>query len=430
MNTRFLFVLVFVAGVSVGWLGKAWMRPVVSDLVTVANDSPDSSNDDFQIASSSTDAATTQLTDSPDWLTPGQSIVEVQEPLQQIFDSSTDLPAIDIFKRLLVNRFYYDAMIVYQEQFQQDNQSAAELKMVLLEHLNKLSGARSNNDFMELIDNYLSVYYDDIDVLLLLADFNQKNGRYFEVVDGYLLARTYAYTDVDRQNVLARFNDFVKGIDGVFTSQKNWLSLIGLYSHIETSGLMTSTFQYRQAIAHLRSGDEYLATEQLRQLVSDSLVGEAASIELNRLVGNTSADTTASVDSFTWEGSETIALQQLGNQYLVDLTLNRLDNIKLLIDTGASITTLSRESFQSLNSFADAVEQERRLFRTAGGVAQGTVYSVPELTLGTYQLTDTQIAVLDFELKPGVDGLLGMNILGQFRFQIDQENASLLLSRE
>ena len=70
------------------------------------------------------------------------------------------------------------------------------------------------------------------------------------------------------------------------------------------------------------------------------------------------------------------------------------------------------------------------MFRTAGGVAQGTVYSVPELTLGTYQLTDTQIAVLDFELKPGVDGLLGMNILGQFRFQIDQENASLLLSRE
>lgn len=58
----------------------------------------------------------------------------------------------------------------------------------------------------------------------------------------------------------------------------------------------------------------------------------------------------------------------------------------------------------------------------------GTVYSVPELRLGSYVITNSQIAVIDFDTSRGFDGLLGMNVLGQFRFQIDQDNAKLLLS--
>ena len=58
----------------------------------------------------------------------------------------------------------------------------------------------------------------------------------------------------------------------------------------------------------------------------------------------------------------------------------------------------------------------------------GTVYSVAELGLGPYLIKNTQIAVIDFDVSRGFDGLLGMNVLGQFRFQIDQDNANLLLS--
>ena len=67
---------------------------------------------------------------------------------------------------------------------------------------------------------------------------------------------------------------------------------------------------------------------------------------------------------------------------------------------------------------------------TASGVIMGTVYSVTELRLGPYAMKNTQIAVLDFDVSRNIDGLLGMNVLGQFRFQIDQENARLLLNRQ
>ena len=142
---------------------------------------------------------------------------------------------------------------------------------------------------------------------------------------------------------------------------------------------MTSPCQYRQALAYLRSGDEYFAVEQFNQLLNDSLVGEAAAQALNNLTGISEAPVV--VTSSVWEGAESIALQRVGNQYLADLTGRSQATVKLLIDTGASMTTLSRSAFANINADGDALEQERRLFRTASGVIMGTVYLIPELNL-------------------------------------------------
>lgn len=429
MDTRYLFIAVFIAGVTSGWLGKTWMAHRQADLITSVAEAQvrqDAGTSDNNLSANSIEAVDSTLTGANDAGSENISRIYTQEE-QRLFGERPSGTSISVvFEKLLDDRLYYDAIVLYQEQFQQDEQT--QLKSILVSRLNTLSETRNNSDFSELIENYLSIYYDDIDVLLLLADFNQTNGSYLEVVDVYLLAKTYAYTDVDQQNLLARFDTFVKGIDSRYTNQKNWLSLISLYSHISASGLMTSTYQYQQALAYLRSGDEYSAVEQFKLLVNDSLVGESAAIALNKLTGN--IETTAAIQSSVWEGSESIALEQLGNQYLVNLTVNRRDDIKLLIDTGASITTLSRSSFNALTTTSDVVEQDRRVFRTASGVVMGTVYSVSELGLGPYLLKNTRIAVLDFDVSRDIDGLLGMNVLGQFRFQIDQENTRLLLSRE
>jgi len=437
MNTRVLFVVVFIAGVSTGWLGKTWHGPVQSDLAAlVAGDSSNANTHVDNLSPTSTaESISTDSVRASNSHTNGARVasqnagdVYLQSEQQQFEENSQSSSVFSLFQKLLNDRFYYDAMAVYQEQVQQNGKIANELRRVLLDELKILADSKNNNDFSELIESYLSVYYDDIEVLFLLADFNQMNGSYLEVVDVYLLANTYAYTDIDQDNLRTRFDRFVKEIDGLYTNQKNWVSLINLYLHIGSSGLMTSPYQYRQALAHLRSGDEYFAIEQFEQLLNDSLVGESAAIELNRLTGIT--EETASASNSVWDTSESVPLQKLGNQYLANLTVNRSDAIKLLIDTGASMTTLTRTSFDSLNTSGEAVEIEKRVFRTASGVIMGTVYSVPELSLGPYLMRNTRIAVIDSVMSQGIDGLLGMNVLGQFRFQIDQENARLLLSGE
>jgi clan AA aspartic protease (TIGR02281 family) len=465
MNTRLTLLSVFVAGLVTGWFGHDWLATEPSMLAQSTGDNSQNADNQNQFASAvspqrgaddSTDNSATADSNplstgafsSVDSL-PQQEVVatgdttatsssrnSATDPISDSSSGTVKASVEDTFDRLIDERLYRDAITLYQDQEIQNSSVAPQLRLSLIERLKQLIESRNNSDFSALIEQYLSVYYDDVEILLLLADFNEANGSYLEVVNVYLLAKTYAYTDIDLQNVNNRFNRFVEGVDNSYTSQRNWWSLINFYSHVDTSGLMTSTHQYQLALAHLRSGDEILAVDQLNQLLNDSVVGESAALALNNLANNlpNTADgqTAAPIPDHNAAlgQSESIPLQQLGNQYVVGLTTQRQDNIRLLIDTGASMTAISAATFNALGLSADATAQERRVFRTAGGVITGTVYSIPELQLGSYLLQNTQIAVIDFETEREIDGLLGMNILGQFRFQIDQENARLQLSRK
>lgn len=426
MKSPILISIAFIVGLGGGWFGKTFFETHLSKIDAIV------STVTGGIARNGANAA--EIVNQPDRnQSNNTNAIEQSASLSQTNPESIDVAqetagvsAVDTFKLLLKGRQYFDAMTLYQEQKQSREYIASKLKLVLLEELKFLIESRNNSDFSELVENYLSVYYDDIDVLLLLAKFNQVNSSYLEVVNVFLLAKTYAYSDFDREKVVSRLNDFVQDVDNSYTAQEDWISLINLYAHIDTSGMMTSSYQYRQAVAHLRSGDEAFAIDQFRRLQNDSLVAEPARKALDSLL-NVPETPTIVYDSL-FEGADKIELQKVGNQYAVNLNNSRQDSVTLLIDTGASMTAMSLDSFNKLNYNGDAVEQDKRVFRTAGGVVQGTVFSVPEVMLGTRTLRNTQIAVIDFGRERGIEGLLGMNILGQFRFQIDQERSQLLLS--
>jgi predicted aspartyl protease len=97
-----------------------------------------------------------------------------------------------------------------------------------------------------------------------------------------------------------------------------------------------------------------------------------------------------------------------------------------MLDTGASVTILSRASFEQIDSGGFRYRGSR-LFNTANGVTQGDVYRISSITLGNSRLGGVEIAVLDYESATGVDGLLGMNVLRNYRFEIDQDQDVLYL---
>jgi clan AA aspartic protease (TIGR02281 family) len=106
--------------------------------------------------------------------------------------------------------------------------------------------------------------------------------------------------------------------------------------------------------------------------------------------------------------------------------MNRDDQLNLIIDTGASMTTLTSESFARINH-AGFRYIGSRLFNTANGLTQGKVYRVESISLGEISIENLEIAVLDYGSAEGVDGLLGMNVLRNFRFEIDQDKELLYL---
>lgn len=431
MKSPLLISLAFLLGLGGGWIGKTWfdsyLLNVDAMIITAAggNSQVLTSNDALPSSPGSESQYEIDSSSDKNPRAPSTSIADTQSESTVLAEEATSISGIDRFKLLLDERQYFIAMTVYQEQKQLNDSIASKLKVILLDELESLIQARDNSAFSDLVENYLSLYYDDIDVLLLLVEFNHVNSSYLEVINVFLLAKTYAYSDYDKEKVASELDDFVSDVDNSYTGQEDWVSLINFYAHIDTSGLMTSSYQYRQAVAHLRSGDEAFAIEQFRQLQNDSVVAESATKALESLLNETEAP--AIIYDSLWEAADSIALQKVGNQYAVKLDNSQRDGVTLLIDTGASMTAMSADSFNQLNYNGDAVEQDRRVFRTASGVVQGTVFSIPELFLGSHRLENTQIAVIDFGSERGFSGLLGMNVLGQFRFQIDQENSQLLL---
>ena len=101
---------------------------------------------------------------------------------------------------------------------------------------------------------------------------------------------------------------------------------------------------------------------------------------------------------------------------------------KLLLDTGASSTAINRDVYRRLQRFNRL--QMLGLFdvNTAGGPIRAPLVRIESLTLGHYTLKDVGVLVLPRTFSGNNDGLLGMNVLKQFRFQLDQDKAELVLA--
>ena len=69
---------------------------------------------------------------------------------------------------------------------------------------------------------------------------------------------------------------------------------------------------------------------------------------------------------------------------------------------------------------------------TAGGLVQAPIYqfnsfAIDSFAAESYRVSDMQFVVMNLDENSGGDGLLGMNFLRAFTFQIDQRNNLLLL---
>jgi clan AA aspartic protease (TIGR02281 family) len=84
--------------------------------------------------------------------------------------------------------------------------------------------------------------------------------------------------------------------------------------------------------------------------------------------------------------------------------------LRLLVDTGASTTAVSRDAAAALGS--QATGRAVRV-RTAGGTVTAEVHQIRDLKVGELRVPTLEVLVLE-EGPPGAAGLLGMDVLGRF----------------
>ncbi|MBQ4812771.1 retroviral-like aspartic protease family protein [Pseudoalteromonas luteoviolacea] len=119
---------------------------------------------------------------------------------------------------------------------------------------------------------------------------------------------------------------------------------------------------------------------------------------------------------------ETIPLVRHGEHYILQARIAG-QQIDLMIDTGASITALTSTQFDLLAYDVNFLTARR--VSTANGVVEIPFYQSTGIQIGSKQQTPFEFGVMTSSTQG--PGLLGMNFLRHFKFEIDQQNAQLIL---
>lgn len=120
----------------------------------------------------------------------------------------------------------------------------------------------------------------------------------------------------------------------------------------------------------------------------------------------------------------TVKLRQSGNSLIVAATLNGSEPAIFVVDTGASITTISRKVASKLN-INNTLNSPKLAFSTANGIIEAPLVKLESIKLGETILYDVMATIHD--AAPGYTGLLGLSFLNEFNYSINPMDKILIL---
>ncbi|MFT7088973.1 MAG: clan AA aspartic protease (TIGR02281 family), partial [Glaciecola sp.] len=123
-----------------------------------------------------------------------------------------------------------------------------------------------------------------------------------------------------------------------------------------------------------------------------------------------------------------VLLQQERGQFVTHASVHNR-SVRLLVDTGASTTAISDVAFSDIDS--NEVEF-LGLFNvnTAGGTIEAPIYKVKRITIGQRDILNTSVLILPAKNLGRYDGLLGMNVLGQFDLTYDATSETMRMYKK
>ncbi|BDF96168.1 MULTISPECIES: TIGR02281 family clan AA aspartic protease [Pseudoalteromonas] len=124
-------------------------------------------------------------------------------------------------------------------------------------------------------------------------------------------------------------------------------------------------------------------------------------------------------------GLDKVPLEKRGAHYLIDIIINNDVNTQLMIDTGASFTVLPKQLLESLYPQPKYINE--MTVNTANGQVKAAHYQVESIKIGQQILHNFDILVIN---NHSGYGLLGMNFLQHFKFNINQLDNQLELEKQ
>lgn len=287
-------------------------------------------------------------------------------------------------------------------------------RKVLFDSLND-NGALSSDNRLHWLDAYLSFFHDDFDFLVRKAELEAVNGQPLQALISLYDAQLYGRTSEQSKVIRVTLDNFIKQqTEGLMKSDP--LTLTEMFDLVQSKEPQYVPLALHIAESYIHMNEFSKAEMVLSMMPRDGLHDQAIS-ELQKQLKHEQRDGLTAK----------IPLQKMGDHYLANLEIEGYGVVPLLIDTGASYTTISRRLMDAMDSRYKSMLMDRVDLQTANGAVTGELYQLRSVTLGEYQLLDVTVVSVPLQNLLEAEGLLGMNILKRFEFSIDQERSLLLL---
>jgi len=334
---------------------------------------------------------------------------------------------------LLINNRWENAVSKINEVYSQASLDELEqFKALVLQYTDTLIKQGSKQSASDLLEQYANAF-DDIDAWRRLGEVASSLGKWDLAVEALI---AYSAQEYRPQEFEESLEDLVRVAANARTAleQRNDIAgILALYQRLYEQHPQYSRFQLELAQSHLRLSDPQSATPILETLQYDSELGPLAAQLLEKIQSDFAVEEPINEsrnDQFNDPNDILVPLQRSGSSLLVDVAINR-ESMRLLLDTGASITALSANTIRSLR--LEPIGRSITL-STANGKVSSELYRANSIRLGRLRLNNLIVAEIDFGSNSAVAGLLGTDVLNElnsdFNYVIDNEKNALIFRKK
>jgi clan AA aspartic protease (TIGR02281 family) len=370
------------------------------------------------------------------WVTDPMQSVRPVIPAMSTFENPADVTAVDAPSKpggveavvTLLQRNDFEAALEQYEalQVQADELAVADARARILSYARRLIADHRFMTAEALLQHFLVAAYRDVDAHILLAAAFSGQQNFEAAIDQLYEARGVAYRPAMLERISKRIRSTVTELAWSLKSNEDYSALLMLYQRLIQLEPDHAPWFMGLAAAQLALEDVEAARRSLLLVAQDPDVGARAQTMLAEL--NLAADDRyGAVHGDTVSGVAAIPLHRQGSHFIVEAQSGPGQGLRLLIDTGASLTILTPGVLEQPGiRYQDT--GRTGIFNTANGPVDAPVYTLESLAVGDWKVDQVEVGVLELGDSPNMDGLLGMNFLNHFQFFIDQHEATLRLS--
>ncbi len=325
-------------------------------------------------------------------------------------------PALDRITVLFEQANHGEILRLFQAAYNSGSNEYPHLLNLLIHYLQQAVQRGQSESVQDLLTGAREILPDDPGLLYISAESAQASEDYLTAITLFYELRDSRQELFSDQQINQQLGLLVDAYRHRLIEQKQTDRLLRLYQLVTSRDPTRPEFFYQLAKTQYELRNLEQARSSLSYVLNDMVWGRRAQGLLAQI---------ERIEMLQSKYHSQIPLSRSGRHFLLTGMINGVHEVTLLLDTGASYTTLTPEFLVELG--LNETESSPVMLETGGGPIRAKLYNVATLSVGDQIITNAVIAGVPLGPNTKADGLLGMNFLSNFEFFIDQEEAVLYL---